>query len=363
MSHASAVLEQPLEILLHRWERHLLRLSPRLAGSLAHPCGDTQLRRALAARYSTAVDQCWNADNLYLGVDAASVLRLLILALALKGQTVVVVTPCPWPLLRALRDAGVQVLELALCDRGRIDLQWLEPQLKGGRVRLMLLDSRVNLPHGTLMPLAQRRALGRLLVHYGTWLLEHDGGGELCFSETPRLRELIDPQRLLILGSLEQGIGAEGGYGYLMSRHFAPSLRQVFLQRACRLPPIRQQAIARLFDGGQVDAHLQRLRCLWQVRLGTWQQQLDRHLAEHVEYTRPKGGTGLWLRCRQPVNGRRLFERLVQRRIVVTPGELFSLRGDFSQCLLLACPDLSEAQHEALWPVVAEVLAREGRES
>lgn len=361
LGHACPAEDGAIDPQLQRWERHLLRLAPSLAGSPAHPCGDPQLRRALAARYSTGVEHCWNADNVYIGVDVPAVLGLLAQALGLRGQSVLVVTPCPWPLLRALRDAGVQVLELPLCSQGRIDLQRLRQLLSTGQIRLMLLDTRASLPHGTLLPMAQRRIIVGLLARHGTWLLENDSGGELCFTEAARLRDLMDPQRLLVLGSLEHGIGAQGSYGYLVSRHFTRMLHGVFLQRACRLPSIRQQAIARLLDGGQVDSHLECQRSIFQARLRELQGRLDLALGEHLEWVQPRGGMGVWVRCRQSVDGRQVFERLAQRRILVAPGELFSLQGDFARCLWLACPDFTEEQHQAVWPQVAQVLAMQSQ--
>lgn len=356
MSLLSQPAEPGLTAALQRRERELWRSGP--CTQLADPCGEAQLRRALAARYSRSPGDCWHPDQVFVAADACAVLQALVLALGLKGATVLVSVPCAWPLLYTLRASGVQVLELPLCPRGRLDLEQLTRLLKAQPVRLVVLDSRVNWPQGTLMPLGQRQALARLFALHGTWLLENDSVGELCFKPAARLRELIDPERLLVFASLQPILGAEGAYGYLLARHFNRELRSFFLGRAASLAPLRQQAIGQLFDSGQVDNHLQSLRASLPQRLAEMHRSLAGPLREHLDYRLPAAGRALWVRSRRPVDMRQVFEQLLARRIVIAPGELFSLQGYCRQHLLLALPGagVSTDAQAACWQALAEVL-------
>lgn len=348
----------PLRAALQAAERQMLREPASGPYRPAHPCGDIDLRRALAARYSQSANRCWHADQVYLGNDACAVLQGLVLALGLRGQTVMVLAPCDWALLRTLQSCGVRVLEYPLCPRGRIDLDRFATWLKRYAVRLVILDATINLPHGSLMPLAQRREVTRVLAHGGVWLLENDTAGDLCFSQVPRLRDLADPERLLVMGSLEPALGREAGYGYLLAHQPARELCAVFMERPSALAPVRQRAVARLLDTGQVEAHLAH----WRDNLQRRQKMLRRSLAESLgdclEYRPPAGGAGLWARCRQPVDMHRVFEQMLQQQIVVMPGELFSLRGHFRQHLLLGL--VPEADPLPMWQALAEVLREEG---
>jgi DNA-binding transcriptional MocR family regulator len=344
---------------LHRGEREVLRQSPHLSRAAAHPCGDGELRRMLAARYSCSAEHGWSGDDVYLGTDARSVLGLLVDALALRGQALLVVSPCAWWTLRTLRDAGVRVVEMPLCAQGRLDLPRLRTLLREQAIQWALLDSAISSPHGSLMPLGDRRAIARLLDERGVWLLENDLEGELCFSVTPRLRELVNPQRLVIFASLATPFGTEAGYGYLLSRHFGPALRQVFYDRAPPLPPVRQKALARLFRTGAADRHLHQLRAHLQLRMASLQAYLQACLGEHLECAPVAGGGTLWARCRYPVDGRQVFERLLQQRVVVAPGELFSLHERYRQHMLLACPMDPGIDLRSLCLTLARVLEHE----
>lgn len=128
-----------------------------------------------------------------------------------------------------------------------IDLQRLESVLKSETVRLMLLSSVLSMPRGSLLPLSNQQAVAHLLGRHGTWVLEND-----CYSElhegndAQRMRDWLDPDRLVVFSTFEKFVGAEAPFGYVLSRHWRSELQRHFLLRAFRLSPIRQKAIARL---------------------------------------------------------------------------------------------------------------------
>lgn len=354
---SSVSLDSPLLML----ERELLRQNPRWQGTLRQPCGELELRAALAARYTRSAQHFWCADDVYIGVDLRAVLEIMFNALELRGSTVLVASPCSWMVLRVLQAAGLRIIELPLCQAGRLDLEQFKRLLRNEPVRLVLLSSRVNTPQGSLMPEADKHAIAHLLERHGVWLLENDLDGEFCFSEQPgqMLRDLVDPDRLLVFSSLEKIIGPEAPYGYLLSRHFSSELQRHFLLRSFRMPQIRQRAIARLYRKGRIDLHLQQMRSHLQERLRGLARQLNEHVGEHLQLSEPMGGAGLWTKARVPVKSRRVFERMLEKRIVIAPGEVFSLQGLHRQHFRLGlgrddCQDLGWALR-----VFGEILQQE----
>lgn len=238
---------QPLDSPLLMLERELLRQYPRQPHALVQPCGELELRTVLAARYTSSTANYWRADDVYIGADLRGVLEILISVLELRRATVVVESPCDWVILRLLEAAEVRVIELPLLPGGMIDLQRLESVLKSETVRLMLLSSVLSMPRGSLLPLSNQQAVAHLLGRHGTWVLEND-----CYSElhegndAQRMRDWLDPDRLVVFSTFEKFVGAEAPFGYVLSRHWRSELQRHFLLRAFRLSPIRQKAIARL---------------------------------------------------------------------------------------------------------------------
>jgi DNA-binding transcriptional MocR family regulator len=319
---------QPLDNPLLMIERELLRQYPRIPQSPAQPWGEQALRVALAARYTVSPENCWHADDVYIGADLRGVLEILIAALGLQRATVVVESPCDWVILRLLEEAHVRVIELPVQGDGSLDPLRLESLLKSETVRLVLLSSALSMPHGSLIPRANRQAIAHLLVQHGTWVLENDAYGEL--QEEPeghRIRDLLDPQRLLVFSTFEKFIGAEAPYGFVLAKGLRSELQRHFLLRSFRLSPIRQKAIARLYGGGRIDQHLQILRRLLKERRSRLINVLRERLGDALHIVEPQGGSTVWLRSSRPVNMERVFRDLLRQQVLVAPGDLFSLQG------------------------------------
>ncbi|MGH8380002.1 PLP-dependent aminotransferase family protein [Pseudomonas sp.] len=340
-------------------ERQLLRQYPRPAGH-THPCGELELRTALAARYTRSVQLYWNAEDVYLALDLRSLFETLLAALELQGCTILVTSPCSWRLLRILQTAGLRVIELPLGSDGSLDLERFASLLKGEPVRMVMLASRLNSPHGSLLPQAQHQAIAHLLALHGVWLLENDLDAEYCFAAPAQacLREMVDPQRLLVFSSLERTVGAEAPYAYLLSRHCQRRLQRQFLARGFRLPPLRQQAVARLYAKGRIDLHLEQARLRLRERVTHLYRQMQVQLGAHLHFQMPAGGATIWAQARAPLDTRALFHRLLDQGLVIAPGELFSLQGDYHQDMRLGWPSRQPGDLQGGLSLLREELQR-----
>lgn len=322
---------------LLRLERELVRQYPRPAQPWSQACGVWELRAALAARYTSSPTRCWHADDVYIGADLRGVLDILIEVLGLKGTTVIVESPCDWLILRLLQDAGVRIIELPWAPGGRLDLAYFEQLLADEPVHLVLLSSAVSLPSGVAINASDRLDVAQLLNRYGCWLLENDTFGELGLRgpQAP-LRELVNPERLIVFSTFEKVLGPEAPYGYLLSRRLSSELQRQFLLRSFRLSSIRQRALARLYQSGRIDQHLRSLRSLLLEQAREMSDCLDEQLGDHVTYVMPAAGATFWLCSTQAVDMRQVFQRLLAQNVVIAPGELFSVSGLHQQHLRLS---------------------------
>lgn len=326
-------LDSPLLLL----ERELLRQYPRQPQPSSQPCGELELRTALAARYTSSPVRCWHADDVYIGADLRGVLEILITVLCLRDATVVVESPCDWALLRLLQEACVRVIEWPVLADGELDIQRLKDLLETESVRLVMVSSGLNMPRGSRAPDHNRQAVAQLLERYDCQVLENDCYGELGFEpEGVRFRDLLPVERLIVFSTFEKIIGPEAPYGYLLSRHLRDELQRHFLLRAFRLSPIRQKAIARLYGNGRVDQHLQVLRRRLKDSKTQMTQLLQERMGDALQFVEPHGGATIWVNSSRRVDVRRVFQRLLKHQVVIAPGELFSLQGLHAQHLRLS---------------------------
>ncbi|WP_433740973.1 PLP-dependent aminotransferase family protein [Pseudomonas putida] len=337
LSSDDPALSQPIDSPLLLLERELLRQYPRQPQPNSQPCGEWELRLALAARYTTSPVRCWHADDVYIGADLRGVLEMLIAVLDLKDATVIVESPCDWAILRLLRSAGVRVIEWSLLANGSLHHERLEELLEAESVRLVMVSSGVNMPHGSQASDDDREIVARLLSRHDCWVLENDCYGELGFEpDGLRFRDLLDPERLMVFSTFEKVIGPEAPYGYLLSRHLSAQWQRQFLLRAFRLSPIRQKAIARLYSNGRIDQHLQVLRRRLKDSKTQMIDLLGERMSDALQFVDPEGGATVWVRSLRRVDVHRVYQRLLKHQVVVAPGELFSLQGLHAQHMRLS---------------------------
>ncbi|WP_268796533.1 aminotransferase class I/II-fold pyridoxal phosphate-dependent enzyme [Pseudomonas huanghezhanensis] len=353
-------LLQSLDGPLLNLERELMRQYPCQPDPRFQPFGDIELRSALAARYTSSTEHCWHPDNVFVGPDKTGMLKTVLEALQLAGGTVLVESPCGWSILRTLQAFNIRVVECVVNADGQLDLDQLEAVLQQQNIKLAIFASHLDPVRGQVQAADQRQALADVLNRQGLWVLENDSHSELGFEPASgRLRDLIDPQRLLIIGTFDRLIGLEAPFGYLLSRHSRDLWHQQFLLRSFRLPLIRQKAIARLCSSGQFDSHLQLLRGALRSRLATLGTMVEHFLGDDVRFDAPQGGATLWLESVHRVDMARVFERLLEQRIVVAPGELFSVRGLHQQRLRISGTADWSQDIESVLVIIRNALVRE----
>ncbi len=317
-------LEKPLLMI----ERELARQYPRSHAPLYQPFGEPELRSVLADLYTRSAHRCWQAEHVFVGSDLRSILELSLRALDLEGKVALVESPCSWVVLRQLLAARMTIIELPLNEAGCFDQQQLRQVLRSEPVRLAVLSSATNVPQGGLMSVADKQQICRWLADHDVWLFENDGYGEFCFQKAaPRYRDFADPNRLLVFSTFDKVIGSEAPYGYLLCRRRTVQLQQLFLERAFRLSPLRQKAIAKLFTSRRVVQHVQLLRTMLRDRMQHMKTLLETHGQGCLRIAEPQGGASLWLEATRPVDMRRVFERMLAQCIVIAPGEIFSQCG------------------------------------
>ncbi|KPB49781.1 MULTISPECIES: PLP-dependent aminotransferase family protein [Pseudomonas syringae group] len=350
-------LLHPLESPLLAMERELIRHYPRAQAPGFQPFGDAELRSALAARYTLNAEHCWHADHVYIAPDLSGAFKAVLETLGLRGAKVLVESPCAWTLLHLLQSFDIQVVELPLDQGGNLDPEGLDDLLQTNHIGLVVLPSGLNPVRGSVRLPANNQAIATVLNRHKVWVLENDTHSELQFVPDPlRLRQLIDPQRLVIIGAFDKRLGPEAPYGYLLCQNLEAQWQRYFLLRAFKMPPVRQRAIARLCSNGRLDSYLKVLRETLIMRAQSMTQLLDEHMGGLLRYEVPEGGCGIWAESASVVDMRRVFDVLLAQRIVVTPGELFSLRGDYGQYLRLSFA-IDWSCDPVIWPTaLAEAL-------
>ncbi|WDY55756.1 aminotransferase-like domain-containing protein [Pseudomonas sp. PSKL.D1] len=361
LSHAPTA-QSALQQSLLAHERRLARHRSRTASRQECASG-ARLRTVLAERYTQSSRYCWRPEDVHVAPDVQALLELLVTALGLQGGAALVASPCCWRVLRALQSHGMRVFEIPFDHDGSPDIASLARLLAREPVRIVVMPSCLSMPAGRLMPRHAQQQVAQLLGRYAVWLVENDLDSEHCHVAPPgtRLRDWVDPQWLLVMGSLEVALGAEAPYAYVLGTQ--ETLVDAFTQRAFQIAPLRQQALAQMLAKGEIDEHLVRARWERRGRMAQLCTMLARHLGKQVVLVMPEGGNSVWVRLLQPVDCDRLATLMAGSALQAVAGTRFSLQRHYRQYLALTwVSDDPHSLREAIERLAQALGGRRGRQ-
>lgn len=111
--------------------------------------------------------------------------------------------------------------------------------------------------------------------------------------------------------------------------------------------PITQRAVAHYLGSGRYERHVQALRRALAQQVVRMSQTVAASFPSGTRPSRPAGGLALWVELPDALDASELFERAAAEGIAFVPGEIFSARGLYRNCLRLNCGNPWSAELEA----------------
>lgn len=187
-----------------------------------------------------------------------------------EGDRIAVEDPGFEPHRHALRFLGLETVPTPLDESG---LSTKALKAADG-LRAALVTPSHQYPMGTLMPPDRRRALLAWARQTGAWIIEDDYDSELRYGGAPYpALAAIDradgvPGRVVYLGSFTKMIYPGFNIGYLV----APSVEVALAFEGAKLlldrhtSEVHQAILTEFIGGGHYDAHIRRLKRLYEKR-------------------------------------------------------------------------------------------------
>lgn len=286
--------------------------------------GEPELRDSIA-RYLNGMGLRCGAGDVLVTTGSQQGLDLVTKLFVEEGTPVVLEAPSYLAAIQPFRLFGARFLELGLGPHG-IDPDQLRRVILRERPAFVYLIPTFQNPAGTCYDDATRRAVARVLDETGVVLVEDEPYRELMYDPVDRtpISAYLERAPYILMGTFSKtGLpGLRIGYS-VASPALYPHL--VRLKQCTDLHSNRpgQWWCARFLDSPDFPGHLERLRALYRTRRDGMQAALERHFPELAEWQPPQGGLFFWLRLRQPVAGRELLARALERNVAFMPGEPF----------------------------------------
>ena len=316
--------------------------------------GEPELREALAALTRRRGHEV-AAGQVLVTTGSQQALDLVATAVLDPGDVVLVERPSYLAALQVFALTGARVVSLPLDDDG-LDPEQVRAELRRHRARLVYTVPNFQNPAGVTLAAERRRALARVAVEEGAWVLEDDPYGELRYrGEALPPVAAGEPERVIYASSLSKILAPGLRLGWLV---VPPGLRDAITvvkqARDLHTATVDQRAAAVYLVSGALPPHLERIRAAYGARLDAMLAGLPGALPPGSRWTRPEGGMFVWLTLPEDRDLGALLPRAVQEGVAYVPGAPF-----FTDAPLAHTARVSFATLEP--PHIAEALRRLAR--
>ena len=299
------------------------------------PAGDLSLREQLALHNAR---RGWHPgpDQLCITSGCQHALFLALLACCDKGDVVAVESPGFYGVLQLLEQLGLRVVEVPTSILTGMDVDALEEVLKRWKIRACVLSPSFATPGGALMPDAAKLRILALADQYDLAVIEDDIYADTAHGATPDPLKALDTQsRVILCSSFSKSLSRDIRLGWISGARWHARILQLKLVTQLATSRYLQRGVAEFMSDGGFAAHLRRQRSLLRERRDCLLSALRKWPGE-VRVSCPNGGLTVWVELAATVDAMAAYTETLAKGIVITPGPLFSVTGQFTNCLRIS---------------------------
>ncbi len=299
--------------------------------------GVPELRRQLAKRllqHNTQVDP----NEILITSGCQEAVYLSLQSVTKRGDIVALESPTYHGLLQIVESLGLKALEIPTCPREGMSVAALRLALEQWPVKACVLVANFSNPLGSCMSDANKRELCDLAEEYELTVIEDDVYGDLSFSQQRPLpvKSFDRHDRVIYCGSFSKTISAALRVGWVVSGRHLGDISYAKTITNLSASAISQLALVKLLGNGGYDRHLNTMRANLYQSSQRMMEAIGRYFPADTKVTQPSGGLVLWVELPKSVNGAELMHRALEKNISIAPGELFSSKQKYGNCIRLS---------------------------
>jgi DNA-binding transcriptional MocR family regulator len=303
-------------------------------GRYGLPPGTERLRRAVARR---ALEWGCRVDyrDLVTTSGCMEAINLCLRAVTKPGDLVALESPTYYGFLQILQGLGLRALEIPTHPRSGISLEALELALAEHPVKAVLVMPNVSNPIGATMSDAAKKRLVELLAQRNVPLIEDHIYADLHFGPgSPKAAKAYDRSgNVMLCGSFSKTLSPGLKVGWIVPGRWRDSLRVLKFVASGGQNELVELAVAELIESGGYERTLRSLRRRFESQVDAARGIIAEAFPRGTRVTHPSGGYILWIELPKSCDSVALFETLVERRITIGPGPMFSASQRYRNCM------------------------------
>jgi DNA-binding transcriptional MocR family regulator len=267
-----------------------------------------------------------------------SAISYCLMALTKRGDTIAVESPCFYGILQLAQSLGLKVLELPTSPKTGVEMEALKKMVQKTKLAACLFVSNFNNPFGSLMPDAHKREAVQLLAKYNVPLIEDDIYGDIYFGNSrPACCKSYDEEGMVLwCSSVSKTLAPAYRVGWVAPGKFLDAVMKLKLFHSLYSTPIPNEVIGSFLETGRYESHLRKLRRTLHTNYLQYVRVISQHFPAGTKISRPQGGLSLWVELPKQIDTIDLYNTAVNRKITFSPGSMFTLQKQFTNCMRLS---------------------------
>jgi DNA-binding transcriptional MocR family regulator len=313
------------------------RLKRKTLAEYTSSVGTPALRDAVALR-ALHLGCALKGENIVITGGCIQAIGLCLQAVTKPGDLVAVESPTFFGFLDLLESLNLKTLALPTDPRTGVSLPALQLALETQPIRAVLLVPTLSNPLGSVMPLAQKRALARLMAQYRVPLIEDVVFNDLLATDARRkaVKAFDGDGWVMACGSFSKTVAPGIRLGWVEAGRWSAAVARLKRVQGAGTNAVLEYALADLLTQGSYEAHLRRLCAKMKQRLGHARRVIRGSFPEGTRVYDPPSGYTLWVEMPERVDSMALFALCRKQGIIFAPGQLFGASERYRHCLRLS---------------------------
>lgn len=320
------------------WTEVLQKMSTEITSlGYVEPLGIMELRQAIV-EHMRQFGINVVTKNVLITSGSLQALQLIASCMLEEGSTVFAEAPTYLKSLQMFQSAGLNLKGIPM-DHDGLEYWQISKQLQLTESSILYTIPTNQNPTGITMSEVRRHKLMDFCIKNRLPIIEDGAYQELCFDDekTIPLKSIDDNEMVLYVGSASKTLAPGLRIGWVIaSEPVIQRLGDAKMQMDYGASSLSQLAFAEFLKSGKYEKYLHKLKSVLKKRRDNALKILRQSFQDIAIWNEPIGGFYIWLTFNEDVEVDGLFERALDKGILLNPGDIYDFKHNRSLRLSFA---------------------------
>jgi len=313
------------------WSKIMQKLSTKVTSlGYAEPLGMMNLRLAIV-EHMKKIGVKVSVENILITSGALQGLQLISSCMLEEGSTVFTEAQTYLKSIQMFQSTGLNLKGISM-DHDGLEYWQMEKYLKENQPAILYTIPTNQNPTGITMSSVRRQELMNFCIKNRLPIIEDGVYQELCFEKAPLPLKAIDENGMVMyLGSASKALAPGLRIGWVIAPEAViKRLGDAKMQMDYGASSLSQLVFAEFLESGMYDQYLAALKITLKKRRDNALETLEKYFKDIATWDVPVGGFYIWLTFNLGVEADDLFEKALDKGILLNPGDIYDFRHNRS---------------------------------